>query len=93
MAGGVSVTQEAVKGGISCCNTSIQELGSASKKLTRDYQTAGSGGWSDEKYRALGDIVNDCCTALNKPIKDLEDCKQKLDELLKAIQAYESVGI
>ena len=49
MAGGVSVTQEAVKGGISCCNTSIQELGSASKKLTRDYQTAGSGGWSDEK--------------------------------------------
>ena len=57
MASGVSVESAAIQGGIGCCKTSIHELESASRSLQRAYQQAGSGGWKDQKYAALGGIV------------------------------------
>lgn len=93
MAIGVSVEKAAVEGGIGCCKTAIHELQAASSELKKNYQQAGSGGWKDQKYAALGGIVEECCSALNKPIDDLQDCITKLQSLLGAIGAYESTNL
>ena len=93
MANGVSVERAAIQGGIGCCKTSIHELQSASSSLKRSYQQAGSGGWKDQKYAALGGIVEECCSALTKPISELEDCIQNLQKLLEAVGEYESTNL
>lgn len=93
MASNVSVTSTAVNGGIKCCKLSIDELNKANRTLNREYQQAGADGWNDSKYRDLGGIIGDCCTALGKPIKDLEDCIVKLTSLLKAVEIYESTNM
>lgn len=92
MASGVSVDRAAIQGGIGCCNTSIHELESASRSLQRSYQQAGSGGWKDQKYAALGGIVEECCSALTKPISELQECIGKLEALLQAVGGYEDVN-
>ena len=93
MASGVVVERAAIQSGIGCCKTSIHELESASKNLQRSYQQAGSGGWKDQKYAALGGIVEECCSALTKPITELQECMGKLDDLLKAVGEYERVNL
>lgn len=93
MPSGVSVERAAVQGGIGCCRTAMHELEAASSTLKRDYQKAGSGGWRDQKHAALGGIIEECCSALTKPISELEVCKGKLEELLKAIISYEQVNL
>lgn len=93
MAKRVSVERASVQGGIACCKTSIRELEEAARNLRRRYQEAGSGGWKDQKYTALGTIVSDCCGALTKPVGELQECMRKLEELLRAINAYEQIGL
>ena len=93
MASGVSVKSEAIKSGIGCCKTAIHELQTASRELYSGYQQAGSGGWKDQKYAALGGIVDECCSALTDPISDLQDCIQNLQALLHAVQAYEETRL
>lgn len=93
MASGVSVESAAVQGGIGCCQTSMHELEAASNSLKRSYQQAGSGGWKDQKYAALGGIVEECCSALTKPIGELQECMGKLQDLLAAIRDYESTNL
>ncbi len=93
MTSSVSVENEAIKGGIGCCRTAIHELQSASNRLQRSYQQAGSGGWKDQKYAALGGIVEECCCALIRPIGELQDCMTKLQNLLTAVQEYESTNL
>lgn len=93
MANGVSVERAAVQGGIGCCKTSIHELEGASQSLKRSYQQAGSGGWRDQKYAQLGGIVEECCSALTKPIADLQECMVKLNALLQSIDSYESINL
>lgn len=93
MATGVSVESTAIQGGIGCCQTSIHELEDASRSLQRSYQQAGSGGWKDQQYAALGGIVEECCGALTKPISELQDCMTKLGDLLKAVNEYESTSL
>lgn len=88
----VSVEAAAVAGAISLCQQSIQQFNNASANLNRQYQAAGSA-WKDSKYQQLGGIVNDCTNALNKPIKDLEDCIRKLNDLQKAVGIYEQSRI
>lgn len=88
----VSVQSDVVKSGIACCQTSMHELETASSGLKRSYAQAGSGGWKDQKYAALGGIVEECCSALTKPIGELQDCVGKLQELLAAIEEYESTN-
>ncbi len=93
MASGVSVESAAIQGGIGCCRTSIHELESASRGLQRSYQQAGSGGWKDQKYAALGGIVEECCSALTKPIAELQDCMKNLEALLSAVREYEDTSL
>ena len=93
MAGNVTTESAAVQSGIKVCDMSMNELNEASQKLARSYQQAGSGGWKDQKYAALGGIVEECCNALTKPINELASCRQKLEALLKAIQEYEQVDL
>lgn len=93
MASGVSVESVAIQGGIGCCKTSIHELENASHSLQRAYQQAGSGGWKDQKYAALGGIVEECCSALTKPIGELQECMSKLSDLIKAVGDYEQVNL
>lgn len=93
MAREVSVEAAAVQGGIGCCKTSIRRLEAASKSLLRCYQQAGANGWRDQKYAALGAIVGDCCAALTRPTGELESCMHKLEELLKAVRAYEGTDL
>lgn len=92
MAGGASVERTALQAGVGVCKTCIHELTSASRTLKRDYQSAGSG-WKDQQYARLGGIVEECCSALQKPISELEDCKQSLDKLLSAVAAYDEVNL
>ena len=92
MANGVSVESAAIQGGIGCCKTAIHELEAASQSLQRSYQQAGSGGWKDQKYAALGGIVEECCSALTKPISELQDRMGKLNALLQSVGEYEQVN-
>lgn len=92
MAGGVSTEKIAIEGGIACCKTAIHELESAAQGLVRSYQQAGSGGWKDQQYAALGGIVEQCCSDLKKPVPELRECMGRLQELLQAVVDYESVS-
>lgn len=93
MASGVSVERAAIQGGLGCCKTSMHELESAAKSLKRYYQQAGAGGWRDEKYAQLGGIVEECCSSLTRPIAELQECMNKLNDLLQAVGGYESVNL
>lgn len=93
MGSGVSVESSAIQSGISCCRTSIRKLESASKGLRHSYQQAGSGGWNDQKYTKLGGIVGECCSALTKPISELQECVVKLNDLLQAVRDYEQITL
>ncbi len=46
-----------------------------------------------KKYAALGGIVEECCSALTKPISELQECMVKLNDLLKAVSEYEQVNL
>ncbi len=93
MASGVSVESAAIQGGIGCCKTAIHELQDASRSLMSSYQQAGSGGWRDQKYAALGGIVEECCSDLKAPIADLQDCINNLNDLLQAVLEYEQTSL
>lgn len=93
MASGVSVEKAAIEGGIACCKTAIHELQDAAQGLIRSYQQAGSGGWKDQQYAALGGIVEQCCSDLKKPIPELQECMGSLQDLLQAVVEYESVSL
>lgn len=93
MAIAVSVESMAVQSGIACCRTAIHELQDASNELMKGYQQAGSSGWRDQKYAALSGIVEECCSSLNNPISQLEECIGKLEEILSAVNDYEQTSI
>ncbi|MDO4343804.1 MAG: hypothetical protein Q4C50_03270 [Eubacteriales bacterium] len=93
MAGNISVDSRAVESGIRCCKTSIQELENAVKKLVRNYQRAGANGWRDQKYVALGSMVQECGKAMMRPTGELQECLEKLEELLKAVRKYEEANL
>lgn len=79
------IALKAAKGGVSVCKHEITE---AIRTLKQQYQNAGMG-WKDEKYQKLGDIIEECCDALNKPVNDLYSCGDDLDALIRAVSAYE----
>lgn len=85
----VSVEKSAILGAISLCRQSILQFQQASKALSTKYQAAGSQ-WRDAKYQQLGGVVNECTTALQRPVGELEACMTRLNALLKAIEAYEA---
>ena len=89
----VSVEKEAIVGGKKCCSTSIEVQKSTIKCLKEQYSRAGSNGWNDSKYKALGALIMECCNSMTSSVKELEDCVDKLDRLARMIDKYESVNI
>ncbi len=92
MAGGVATGSSYLQGGIKVCDVCVSSLTQASSSLNSGYQAAGSG-WQDSKYRELGQIVNECCQALTKPITELNSCRASLERLLAAVQEYEATSL
>lgn len=92
MALGASVERTALNSGISICKLCVHELMDASRTLKRNYQSAGSG-WKDQQYARLGGIIEECCSALEKPISELEGCQTSLEKLLSTVAAYEEVNL
>ena len=88
----VSVEKDVVRKSIILCNRSINEYKKAARSLVEDYRVAG-GSWSDAKYRQLGGLVAECTNSMKIPVTELEECVKKLNELLKAIEKYESENI
>lgn len=93
MAGQAAVTSSAVQGGIRCCTVSIQELENAIRKLLKNYQAAGAQGWRDQKYTELGQLVQECCRAMKQPTGELQECMNKLEEILAVIKRYEETNL
>lgn len=89
----VSVEEAAVRGGISCCQISMQELSDAVRQLQSRYQQAGANGWRDNKYAELGSIVNECCTALSRSLNELRECERKLGEILRVVSNYDETHV
>lgn len=88
----VSVEKSAVMGAITLCDRSIQEFEKTSGALAERYRSVGTT-WKDVKYKQLGLVVSDCTKALKHPVTELEECKARLQELLKLIEAYENSNI
>ncbi|MCL2645915.1 MAG: hypothetical protein FWD61_02795 [Phycisphaerales bacterium] len=82
------VSLETVKKAQTFCLNAIDILSSAEHKLGARYQAAGSD-WKDDKYRQLGDIVNECTGALRSPVQELQICYGKLLDIEKAIREYD----
>lgn len=85
----VSVEKSAVIKSIALCNHTIQQYKQTAVYMGKRYREAGVG-WHDAKYAQLGAVINDCTSALNAPIAELEECLGKLNEILKAIERYEN---
>lgn len=92
MASGASVESVAVQSGMAVCKTCIRELQTASTSLKRNYQNSGSG-WKDQQYARLGAILGECCSALEKPIGELNECLGSLQKLLEAVKGYDDVRL
>lgn len=88
----VSVEKIVVQKSIALCEQSIMQFEQSSKRLQGSYQAAGAG-WRDAKYRQLGGIVNECTTALTRPMKELEACRDNLRKLLANIEEYEDINL
>lgn len=85
----VSVEKEAIAKSIAICNRSIQQHKQTITFLGRKYRETGTR-WNDNKYVQLGRVLNDCAVALNTPLNELENCITTLNEIMKAIEKYES---
>lgn len=88
----VSVEKSAVEKSIALCESAIRNYEEAAGYLEKQYRIAGSG-WNDDKYKQLGNVVQDCTTALNRPVSELEECLEKLRLMLKAIEQYENENL
>lgn len=87
-----SVEKEAVKRSIALCERSIQQYKDMLNRLKTSYVSAGTE-WRDAKYRELGELLNECTGAFRLPLKELEESKAKLGELLKAMEEYENIDL
>lgn len=84
----VNVTRTAVNRASHACVNAATALKSASKDMLRTYEEAGSG-WSDAKYKEVGEIVKQCNEAMKAPISQLSSCYKTLETLSKIIEIYE----
>ena len=90
MASGISVERAGLQAGVQVCKTCIHELQSTVQELQRNYQDAGSG-WRDDNYAKLGGIVDECIEALKKPIPDIEDSMNTINEMIRIMDLAEQV--
>lgn len=70
----------------------ISDVNVTRSSLQRQYRQLGEG-WSDQKYRALGDIVQDCDRALSSMLEALMLGEGAVRHLLGSVQSYEAVSL
>lgn len=88
----VSVNTMAVVRSIKLCDEVMESYRTTARKLENDCASAGMN-WRDDKYRQYASVIDGCTNALNRPIHELEDCKQTLIRLLRAMEHYEQTSI
>lgn len=86
----VDVTIATVQSAKKSCMAAAKELSGASRNLSAQYSKAGAG-WKDSKYKELGEIISECNNAIIAPMRQLQDCYNKLTEIEKILQEYESL--
>ena len=84
-----SITSEMVNNGIKICRLSIQKLKEHSSVLAKTMEVAFAYGWQDRNREKIEQKVNECVYALEKPVKELENCESNLYRILNAIAEYE----
>ena len=92
MAGRASVEQQAVVAARQVCEQIAREFADTSASLQSKYHAAGTN-WSDEKYAALGGIVDDCSGSLTSAKNELEVCIGKLTQIERVIGEYENTRL
>lgn len=70
----------------------LSSIQSTSSSINKKYRQLGTG-WSDSKYRSLGDTVQECNKALNSITKTLLQADKFLLQLIKSAQEYESISL
>lgn len=88
----VSVNSQLLAQLIELCKKSMNELSQTSNKLLSQYKDLGST-WKDNKYKEFGDIINNCCSSLKKPLGEMERAVVYLRELMSILKEYESISL
>ena len=78
----------------SCNNikTAITSIEATRSSMMRKYQQL-NGEWKDKKYKELGDVVQECCKALNEVLKILSKGERFVSLLANSLQEYHSVNL
>jgi hypothetical protein len=87
----INTSGEIIQGAAALCNGIIDMLSASISNMQSKYRNAGND-WNDSKYQQLGDIVNECSTAIKKPLQELDRCRMALNEIERAVVEYESVN-
>ena len=72
--------------------TAISSVEATKASINRKYQQLGEG-WSDRKYRELGDAVQECNRALNETLKILSQGGKFVCSLARSLQEYDDVNL
>jgi len=88
----VNTNSNIIRNAVDICHRTLDVLRFSQRRMKDRYTDAGEG-WNDDKYRRLGDIVNDCDSSIEKVVNELQDCISPLRAMLKALTDYESVNI
>lgn len=72
--------------------TAITSIETTRSSIMRKYQQL-NGEWKDKKYRELGDVVQECCKALNEILKILSKGEKFIGSLAKSLQEYDNVNL
>lgn len=87
-----NVSSRAIIEAINICTEAINALRSIQKSMQDRYYEAGKG-WSDSKYKQLGNIVCECNLSIAKSIRDLDGYIPPLTEIEQYIREYEEFNI
>lgn len=88
----VNVSSDILKKQITELNTAGNEIERTRKAILSQYQRLGSQ-WNDEKYRALGDIVNESNSSLRSIEKIFLQSQKALLQILNVVLEYEATDI
>lgn len=76
----IAAMAQRIKGVINTGNQAVAQLTSA-------YRAAGSD-WNDNKYKELGDVVNQAVSAIKSPMAELESAISKLNRMEADLRHY-----
>ncbi|MCM1233340.1 MAG: hypothetical protein NC489_24750, partial [Ruminococcus flavefaciens] len=70
----------------------VSSIEATKASVSRKYQQLGTG-WSDKKYRELGDVIKECNHSLNTILKILLQAEKPIASLVKSLQEYEETDL